>query len=107
MEQLPLTWKELLEVVVFFSSLTLFTGIIIQFLMLYLQDRLLSIKILLVVAVTQIIVLIATILIALKWPMGIKEMYGPLYFPAAIAEVVLIPLVSSFFNYGISFRKRK
>lgn len=107
MEQLPLNWKELISIVVFFSSLTLLIGMALQFVMLYAQDRALSIKLFVALVVTQVAVLALTMLIWLKWPMGLQIKYGPILYPAAIAEVALVPLISSFFNYGLSFKRRR
>ena len=99
MEQLPLSFKQLLEMVFYFSSLILLLGIIFQFLFIFNRDKKLSVKLFLIIALTQLLVFMATILIWVKWPMGLRILYGPILFPALIAEISIIPIVFSFFNF--------
>jgi hypothetical protein len=106
MEQLPLSFYELLEVVGYFSALTIVIGVLFQALVILGRDRRLSAKFFKAILVTQLLVFIATIWLWLKWPMGIKILYGPILFPALASEILIIPLVLGFFGYGI-FRRQK
>lgn len=101
MQQLPLSFTETLEIVFYFSSLTLLIGIVVQFLFIIVQDRKLTVKLFLIIGLTQLLAFSVTIALWLKWPFGLRILYGPILFPAVVAEVLMIPIILSFFHYKI------
>lgn len=107
MEVLPLSFKELLQLVGYFSAAVLLLGIAFQFIIILLNDKCISIKLFLVIFVTQLLAFAATIYLWLKWPAGLKIIYGPILFPALLAETLIIPVIMPLFNYSILGRKRR
>lgn len=101
MEQFGLSFIELIEVTVYFSAITILIGIILQAALIYFRERKFSVKMLLVVLFTQLVVFGITTAIWLKWPWWIKSIYGPFLFPAIISQLLGVPLISIFFGYGI------
>ncbi|MDQ7949880.1 MAG: hypothetical protein REI78_11940 [Pedobacter sp.] len=106
MEQLPLSFSELLQLVGYFSALTLLLGTVFQLIIIWLNERRISVNMFLSILITQILVFIATTYLWLKWPMGLKIIYGPILFPALLSEILIIPVIFGFYNYRI-FKKKK
>lgn len=107
MEQLPLSFTELLEVVAYFSSLAILIGIALQAFLLFFAEKKLSVRMLMVIVSTQILAFIGTIILWLKWPSGLIILYGPILFPAIINQLIFVPLVPGFFGYKSKGKKLK
>lgn len=98
MEQLPLSFTEIIQIVGYFSSLSILIGVAIQAILILLKDKKLSSKMLLIVFTTQILAFVATIILWLRWPTSLRILYGPILFPALIAQLIFVPLVPGFFG---------
>lgn len=97
MHQLPLSFAEIIEIVAYFSSLIIILGLVFQFVVIYSRKKKLSIKMLILIILTQILAFIATTVIWLKWPLGLRILYGPILFPAVIAQIIINPIVTNIF----------
>jgi len=97
MHQLPLSFAEIIEIVAYFSSLIILLGLVFQFAVIYRRQKKLSIKMLIIIILTQVLAFIVTTVIWLKWPLGLRILYGPILFPAAIAQIVINPIVTNIF----------
>jgi hypothetical protein len=107
MQQLPLSFTELITIVAYFCPLVFLLASGLQLLFLYLKDQKIGIRQLLILLLTQSLAFALTIIIWLKWPMGLKILIGPILFPALLAEFILVPLINSFFGYRIAFSKQR
>jgi uncharacterized membrane protein len=107
MEQLPLSFIETIKIVFYFSSLTILLGVISQFSLVFISDKKVSLKLWLIIGLTQSLAFAITLWLWLKWPMGLKILYGPILFPAILAQIISIPLVSNFFKYRIRITLKK
>jgi len=97
MHQLPLSIAEIIEIVAYFSSLLILLGLVFQFVIIYRRQKKLSIKMLIVMILTQGLAFMVTTVIWLKWPLGLKILYGPILFPAVIAQIIINPIVTNIF----------
>ncbi len=106
MHQLPLSFAEIIEIVAYFSSLIILLGLVFQFVVIYSRQKKLSIKMLIIIVLTQILVFIATTVIWLKWPLGLRILYGPILFPAVIAQIIINPIITNIFFSKSSTNKK-
>ena len=106
MHQLPLSFAEIIEIVAYFSSLIILLGLFFQFVVIYRRQKKLSIKMLIIIISTQILAFIVTTVIWLKWPLGLRILYGPILFPAVIAQIIINPIITNIFFSKSSTHKK-
>lgn len=89
-------------IAILFGAVTFILGILYQLLILWKTDKRLVVKGFGILFLTRILSIVSTLLIWANWPFTFDILFGPIFFPSFVSELILSPLILKLFGYHIS-----